>query len=138
MLLQLPPTLKADAAALQDTLSRFPRHVRVAVEPRHESWWTDEIKDVLGTLNAALSWADRRSRPMTPLWLTADWCYLRFHEGRAGPWPRYGHAALDTWLKRLPADRDAWVYFNNDQHGAAPRDAVTLTRRARRLYRDVA
>jgi uncharacterized protein YecE (DUF72 family) len=138
VLLQLPPTLRADARALDETLSLFPRDVRVAVEPRHESWWTDQIKDILGTHNAALSWADRRAHPLSPLWVTADWCYLRCHEGRAKPWPRYGHTALSTWAKRLPADCDAWVYFNNDQHGAAPQDAVTFTRLAQRLGHDVA
>ena len=40
VLVQLPPTLKADPAALQATLAQFPRQVRVAVEPRHPSWWT--------------------------------------------------------------------------------------------------
>jgi uncharacterized protein YecE (DUF72 family) len=138
VLLQLPPTLRADPAALDDTLKRFPRSVRVAVEPRHASWWTDEVKGVLEAHNAALSWADRRGRPLSPLWVTADWCYLRCHEGRATPWPRYGNTSLDSWLKRLPADRDAWVYFNNDQHGAAPQDADTFRRRARRLDRAVA
>jgi uncharacterized protein YecE (DUF72 family) len=138
VLLQLPPTLRANPAALDETLRLFPRQVQVAVEPRHDSWWTDQIKDILGTHNAALSWADRRSRPTTPLWITADWCYLRFHEGRAQPWPHYGPAALNTWLERLPEDRDSWVYFNNDQHGAAPQDADTLTDRARRLHRAVA
>jgi uncharacterized protein YecE (DUF72 family) len=138
VLLQLPPTLRADARALDETLRLFPRDVLVAVEPRHESWWTDEVKDVLGTYNAALSWADRRARPLSPLWVTAGWCYLRCHEGRAEPWPRYGHTSLTTWAKRLPAECDAWVYFNNDQRGAAPQDAVTFTRLAQRLGRAVA
>ena len=49
---------------------------------------------MLETHNAALCWADRRGRPVTPLWRTADWGYLRLHEGRAKPWPRYGRTAL--------------------------------------------
>ena len=44
VLLQLPPTLRVDLAALDETLGQFPPHVRVAVEPRHESWWTDEVR----------------------------------------------------------------------------------------------
>jgi len=137
VLIQLPPTLKANPGALDDTLSRFPRDVRVAVEPRHDSWWTDEVKAVLERHNAALSWADRKGRPLSPLWVTADWCYLRLHEGRATPWPRYGHTSLTSWVKRLPAGREAWVYFNNDQHGAAPRDAATFAHLAERAGRPV-
>jgi uncharacterized protein YecE (DUF72 family) len=72
VLLQLPPTLKVDLRALDETLAQFPESVRVAVEPRHVSWWTDELRELLTRRNAALCWADRRSRPLTPLWRTAD------------------------------------------------------------------
>jgi uncharacterized protein YecE (DUF72 family) len=66
------------------------------------------------------------------LWVTAGWCYLRFHEGKANPWPRYGVKALDSWLSRLRLRGEAYVYFNNDQHGAAVADASALARRAQR------
>src|SRR5258706_4914532 len=88
ILLQLPPSLRVDPAALEETLAAFPRGIRVAVEPRHESWWTGEVRQILEAHNAALCWADRLGRPLTPLWRTADWGYLRLHEGRANPRPR--------------------------------------------------
>src|SRR6266508_1788849 len=72
------------------------------------------------------AWADRGSRPVTPLWQTTSWGYLRLHEGGATPWPSYGRTALESWADRLGAFDDAYAYFNNDQHGAAPRDAVTF------------
>ena len=128
ILLQLPPTMKADADLLSETLARFPADIRVAVEPRHDSWWTDDIRRVLEKRSAALAWADRRSRPVTPLWRTAAWGYLRLHEGAAAPWPSYGRTALTTWAERLEPFDDAYVYFNNDQRGAAPRDAAALIR----------
>lgn len=40
VLLQLPPNLRADARVLEACLYCFPEGVRVAVEPRHASWWT--------------------------------------------------------------------------------------------------
>jgi uncharacterized protein YecE (DUF72 family) len=132
VLIQLPPTMRADPAALHDTLRRFPRSVKVAVEPRHPTWWTDQVRDILGEHGAALAWTDRRGRPQTPLWVTAEWCYLRFHEGKANPWPRYGGKALDSWLSRLTARDEAYVYFNNDQHCAAVADAGAFGRRADR------
>ena len=132
VLLQLPPTLRADPGVLSDCLAQFPREVRVAVEPRHASWWTDETRAVLERHGAALCWADRLGRPQTPLWRTADWGYLRFHEGAARPWPHYGDQALRTWARRLDdtwdADgNDAYVYFNNDPGGAAVRNAMRFT-----------
>jgi len=73
VLLQLPPTLRLDAAALDGCLACFPVGTRVAVEPRHESWWVPEIRALLAARSAALVWADRASVPLTPMWRTADW-----------------------------------------------------------------
>lgn len=136
VLVQLPPDLRADPEALATTLDAFPAGVRLAVEPRHASWWTDELRDVLMTRNAALVWADRRSRPITPLWRTADWGYLRLHEGASTPWPNYGRAALAGWAARIgdtfTDDEDMFVYFNNDPGCAAVRNAVAFAQEVRR------
>lgn len=130
VLLQLPPTLKADAALLDACLACFPPGTRVAVEPRHASWWTPEIREVLGSRSAALCWADVRARPVTPLWRTTDWGYVRFHEGRAKDWPRYGRRSLETWAARLKdtwsAEDDVYAYFNNDPNAAAVENARTF------------
>ncbi|GGO71185.1 DUF72 domain-containing protein [Nonomuraea cavernae] len=130
ILLQLPPTLKADPGRLDRCLACFPGDVRVAVECRHDSWWSDEVRDVLQARGAALCWADRLGRPVAPLWRTASWGYLRFHEGRAHPHPSYGDEALKTWAGRIKDAgwRDALVYFNNDPGGAAVRNASTFAR----------
>ncbi len=135
VLLQLPPTLRADAGLLDDALSRFPRGVRVAVEPRHDSWWDGSTRAVLERHSAALVWADRRGRPLGPLWRTAAWGYLRLHEGGATPWPRYGRTALASWVRRIEAEfgrDDVFVYFNNDPGGAALADASAFGRLATR------
>ncbi|WP_433614844.1 DUF72 domain-containing protein [Dactylosporangium sp. CA-139114] len=135
VLLQLPPTLPADPEALDRTLRAFPRGVRIAVEPRHDSWWNGDVKAVLTQHDAALCWSDRKGRPQSPLWRTAGWGYLRLHEGRATPWPRYGRASLDSWTARLAGtftNQDIYVYFNNDQGCAAVADAVAFARLAER------
>ncbi|MDF5757128.1 DUF72 domain-containing protein [Spongiactinospora sp. TRM90649] len=140
VLLQLPPTLRRDTALLAECLECFPPSVRVAVEPRHESWWEEEhaerVRDALAAHGAALCWADRASRPIIPLWRTAPWGYLRLHEGAANPWPSYGDAALAAWVRRLGEtwndEAIVYVYFNNDPGGAAVRDANRFARLARR------
>jgi uncharacterized protein YecE (DUF72 family) len=136
VLLQLPPNLTADAQMLDAVLGEYPRGVKVAVEPRHGSWWTAQIRSVLETRGAALCWADRLGRPRTPLWRTADWGYLRLHEGRANRRPRYGAAALSSWLDRIVdgfgGGEPVYVYFNNDPGAAAVKDAAALGAAARR------
>ncbi|MFC6085997.1 DUF72 domain-containing protein [Sphaerisporangium aureirubrum] len=134
VLLQLPPTLHAEPERLDECLGHFPGHVRVAVEPRHPSWWTDEVRDILRAHGATLCWADVLGRPASPLWRTADWGYMRFHQGRATPWPSYGEAALRSWLHRLTETwdtGDVYVYFNNDPNAAALHNATRFADLAR-------
>jgi uncharacterized protein YecE (DUF72 family) len=138
ILLQLPPTMAADLPALDNCLAEFGRFrlpagtpdVRVAVELRHDSWWTEDTKAVLGRRDAALCWADRQEQAITPLWRTADWGYLRLHEGADRPWPRYTARTLRRWIDAMAScwgpDSEVFAFFNNDQKGAAPLDAFAL------------
>ncbi|TMR10425.1 DUF72 domain-containing protein [Nonomuraea turkmeniaca] len=130
ILLQLPPTLRAEPGRLDRCLACFPRDVRVAVEPRHASWWTEDVRDVLNAHGAALCWADRLGRPQSPLWRTASWGYVRMHQGRAGF--EYGETSLRTWAGRVREAgwEDAYVYFNNDPGAAAVRNARRFARLA--------
>jgi uncharacterized protein YecE (DUF72 family) len=130
ILVQLPPDMQADVDALDTTLRCFPAGMRIAVEPRHDSWWTDDLRTCLERHDAALCWADRQGA-ITPLWRTADWGYLRFHEGQQDRWPFYTDDELDSWAdivtNTFPADsEDVYVYFNNDPGGAALVDAITF------------
>ena len=142
VLLQLPPNLAADPPLLAACLDQFPAAaraastgpVRVAVEFRHPSWWAedqaDAVQEMLASRDAALCWADRLGHPVSPLWRTAGWGYLRFHEGAAQPWPRYGRQALRSWADRIqdtwPGGADVYAYFNNDQGGAAIHDSAAF------------
>jgi uncharacterized protein YecE (DUF72 family) len=145
VLVQLPPNLTADPHRLVECLAAFRAAagpsgladpVKVALEPRHPSWWTEETRQVLTAHDAALCLSDRLGRPVTPLWRTADWSYLRLHEGDGDAWPRYGSATLRRWIDNLtrswPDDKAAiYVYFNNDQFGAAVADAAEFAALAR-------
>lgn len=126
ILLQLPPNLRIDLNALRVTLEAFPAGTRVAVEPRHGSWHCDQAFDLLREFGASFCLTDKAGA-RSPLQRTADWGYLRLHEGRASPHPCYGRAALSGWAGRLAdmwgPDDDVFVYFNNDHGGCAVRDA---------------
>ncbi len=135
VLLQLPPNLDLDTAALAATLRAF-AGTRVAVEFRHDSWYVPETRRLLEEHQAALCLTDSRGR-RTPLWQTAGWGYVRFHGGRGQPPSCYGRTALQSWAGHL-ADlwapgADLYVYFNNDEHGCAPRDARRFAAAIRRV-----
>lgn len=134
VLLQLPPNLAADAGLLDDVLAEVPPAARVAVEPRHPSWFTDDIRAVLEHRGAALCVADRRGRLQGPLWATTDWGYIRLHEGLAQPSTCYGEDALRRWPATIAAtwpDRDVYVFFNNDHAACAVANAARLATLAR-------
>lgn len=141
VLLQLPPGLDLHPARLEATLACFPSEVRVAVELRDRSWFVDEVRSVLERHKAALCLADRGSRPVSPVWPTTTWTYLRFHQGQGRPAPGYGDTALRRWLERLLAEprwEVGYVYFNNDAECCAVRDAVRFAALARRAGCEVA
>jgi len=135
VLLQLPPSLRRDLGALDETLASFPPEVRVAVEPRHDSWFVDETAELLARRRAAYCLVDPRKG--APSWRTTDWGYIRFHEGRSRPRPHYGRAALRNWAERLAelfgTTATVYAYFNNDMHACAPRDAATFARILRQV-----
>jgi uncharacterized protein YecE (DUF72 family) len=134
LLLQLPPDMQADPERLSEVLALLAPHARVAVEPRHPSWWTERIAAVLREHGATLCWADRRGA-IAPTWVPSPWRYVRYHEGRGAPRPCYRPDELTPWVRRLAAEAertdDAWVYFNNDGRGCAIADATSFMRQAR-------
>jgi uncharacterized protein YecE (DUF72 family) len=131
ILLQLPPDMPIDLDRLAATLEAFPRSVRIAFEPRHRSWFTEGLRELLTEHGAALCLADRRG-PLMPRWRTADWGYFRFHAGRARPASCYTEQALGSWASTIRAhDGRAptmYAYFNNDHGGCALRDAAVFGR----------
>lgn len=141
ILLQLPPTMRADVPRLAAALDCFPDGMRVAVEPRHPSWFCTELERALGDRDVALCLADRAEEAITPLWRTSSWSYVRLHEGTGSPRPGYRPGTLRRWVEHLlatwGAHADGYVYFNNDTRGCAPRDARRFIELAEKAGLDV-
>ncbi|CAN5572651.1 hypothetical protein BH18ACT1_BH18ACT1_08190 [soil metagenome] len=76
---ELPPNLPVELERLDATLACFGR-VPVAVEARHETWFTDATYELLARRCAALCLADRRNQ-RGPIVHTADCAQVRLHEG---------------------------------------------------------
>ena len=128
MLWQLPPTFRRDDERLADALALLPpgRH---AFEFRHESWFAPEVLELLRAHGVALVIGDRPEvHAFQTHDLTADWTFVRFHSGTRGRRGNYSDAELRKWAERLRSwpVREAFVYFNNDWEGFAPRNALRL------------
>src|SRR5215831_6850916 len=81
------------------------------------------------------AWPTHRTEP-TPAWRTADWGFVRFHEGNAWPPPCYSEEALASWIESIaglwPSGAEVFCYFNNDSRACAVRDAISFAGLARR------
>ena len=135
VLFQLPGFLQANLARLDAFLlalerQRYIRPLRAVLEVRHASWLEDAVICRLEAANVALCFHDWRELPVTAP-VTADFVYVRRH----GTSPKRYHGSYpDTMLRedarRIRAWRraglDVYVYFNNDFHGHAWHDALTL------------
>jgi uncharacterized protein YecE (DUF72 family) len=129
ILFQLPPRWKADAGRLRAFLEALPPKHEYAMEFRDESWYSEEICELLHHHNVALCLHDWRSADWVGE-LTASFTYIRFHgtNGRyAGNYPdeklRHFAKQIQRWGERLS---DVFVYFNNDIGGHAIRNARSL------------
>jgi uncharacterized protein YecE (DUF72 family) len=83
VLWQLPPRFRRDEERLAEALSRLPP-ARHAFEFRDPTWFADDVYALLRDHGAALVIADRRGLDYQAHELTADWTYVRFHQGRRG------------------------------------------------------
>jgi len=129
VLFQLPARFTADLPRLTDFLEMLRKRRAYAFEFRDKSWYSDKVFDLLCKKRIALCLSDHHDAP-APWIATARHVYVRGH----GPTGRYkgsySEAALDRWAQHISdwqkERRPIYVYFDNDQKSAAPKDAQRL------------
>lgn len=136
----LLPATTADAAAMSLrhsdhvadrawTITDADRPLRHALEVRHPSFVTPELPKLLRRFGIALVLADSADKFPVIDEITADFFYARLHGDQELYTSGYTDDALDRWAVRfaeVAADRDAYVYFDNDAKVRAPYDARSL------------
>src|SRR5688500_5096641 len=110
VLFQLPPNLKKDAPRLEAFLGLLPQDHRAAFEFRNESWFDDEVYELLRAAGAALCLSEREDNAPPPLSETAPWGYVRLRL------ETYADADLAEWARRLAATSwpESFVYFMHE------------------------
>ncbi|HXX42953.1 MAG TPA: DUF72 domain-containing protein [Chthoniobacterales bacterium] len=122
ILFQLPPTFKKETDLLRSFLRELPS-IRAAFEFRHESWFDDEVFDVLKSRNVALCIADTGDLE-TPRQITADYGYLRlrredYQKKDVEIWSTFVCEQKSNW-------KDAFVYFKHEESGTGPKLAKQM------------
>jgi uncharacterized protein YecE (DUF72 family) len=110
---QLPPNFKKDVERLAAFLALLPEGVPLAWEFRHESWFAEDVYEVLRARDASLCLADADDELEVPLVSTASWGYLRLRR------PGYTPEELTTWHKWIHDQKwkDAYVFFKHEEAG---------------------
>lgn len=122
VLFQLPPFLKKDVPRLTDFLHLLPPGHCAAFEFRNETWFDDEVYEVLKAAGAALCLSEREDNAPPPLVETAPCGYVRLRL------ESYTEAELQQWAHRLMEAgwREIYAYFMHEP--TAPGYAQTLLR----------
>jgi len=131
VLWQLPETFRREDERLAQALDALPpgRH---CFEFRHESWFVEDVYELLRRSGVALVIGDTPRRPFQAHELTADWTFIRFHHGTRGRRSNYSETELEEWAQRIEVwarEADVYAYFNNDSNGYAVRNGHWLRKR---------
>ena len=129
VLWQLPPTFKRNDERLASALAALPEG-RHCFEFREPSWYVEDVYALLRLHGVALVIPDSPKYPFRVVELTADWTFVRFHQGSRGRRGNYSDRELEKWAERIAGWRDSgndvYAYFNNDWEGFAVKNGLRL------------
>lgn len=140
LLVQLPPSLAFDASVADAFLTSLrARHPGpVALEPRHQSWFTGDGDALLRRHDVAGVAADPAPVPFAARpWGAPSLVYLRLHGSPVVYRSRYDAnyilAAADTLARAAQSPANAWCIFDNTADGFATVNALELTAAVERV-----
>ena len=128
ILWQLPPNLHRNDEKLKEFCQVLDPSLKNVIEFRHDSWYDPEVYRILEENNIIFC---AISSPEFPddLITTAETGYLRFH-GTSKNWydHLYSKEELKEWQKKITESglKEIYIYFNNDIHANAPKNAAQL------------
>jgi uncharacterized protein YecE (DUF72 family) len=126
ILFQLPARFTANRDRLAQFIKLLKTKRRYAFEFRHSSWFEPAIIDLLRDNDISLCISDHHDAP-APWEITASFVYVRAHGPRGTYAGCYSKKRLCDWAARIAKwNCDVYVYIDNDQKSAAPKDAQRL------------
>jgi len=128
ILFQLPPGWKINTERLKEFLRKLPKGQRYVFEFRNDSWYHDDIYELLEKYNCAFCIYELDGH-LTPLKVTADFVYIRLHGPGHKYQGSYSEQALAEWAEKCKEwnkGKDVFVFFDNDENGYAAFNAKRL------------
>jgi uncharacterized protein YecE (DUF72 family) len=136
IVIQLPASFKKDTKRLNTFLAYFSKQIKVlaykpdvAIEFRSKAWFDNDVYELLEKYNVALVSAQSSRYPGMKR-ITADTCYIRLHGPEKLFASSYSLEQLEEWAAYIRSVskkvKRVYVYFNNDFHGYALKNAKEL------------
>lgn len=129
-LFQLPPSFKINLDRLVEFISLLKKEYAYVFEFRHDTWFVQEIYDLLMKNNIALCLTDLNGE-LSPEEITADFTYIRLHGPKKAYQGSYGEKSLKDWKNKIENWKkhhiSTYCYFDNDEKGYAIQDAKELS-----------
>lgn len=109
ILVQLPPYFKLNAEVFEEFLKNYASKARLAFEFRHDSWYVDQVYDLLRKHGCALAVVEAEEREAVKL-ITANFGYMRL---RKGDYTKKELTAWAAWMREQTVD--LYCYLKHDQ-----------------------
>jgi uncharacterized protein YecE (DUF72 family) len=135
VLFQTPGNVKKNKEKLQHLFELLPKTFLYAFEFRHQTWFEDDIYEVMKKNNAAIVLSDSPEQHGERMWPfvdvdTASFFYMRFHGSPQLYYSSYSDEVLKDYAElmkiKMKKGMDVYAYFNNDAAGWAVQNAKKL------------
>jgi uncharacterized protein YecE (DUF72 family) len=112
VLVQLPPNFKIDLELLEAFLEKFAKQAKLAFEFRHQSWFVDELFELLRKYNTAFGVVEKEEGEagVTPREVTGSFVYMRLRKGE------YSNAEMLDWARWIRSQTvSVYCYLKHDE-----------------------
>ncbi len=140
VLVQLPPQLSYDESRIRYFLELIKEkysQYRFAIEIRNLTWINDRLFELLEQYDVAFVIADSGKRYPYHEAVTTDFVYLRLHGREQLYASDYNEYDLQQYAEKISGwlndNKKVWVFFNNDYHGYAIKNAEKLKEILKRI-----
>jgi uncharacterized protein YecE (DUF72 family) len=130
ILFQLPPRWKFNPERLELFLDALPSDFKYALEFRDPTWFDQRAYDLLENYGVAFCIYELAGF-LSPRRVTADFVYVRLHGPTQNRYEgSYSERTLASWTSAFSnwsrRGKRVYCYFDNDQAGYAPKNALRL------------
>lgn len=111
ILVQLPPNMKKDTERLDGFLTKFAARGRLAFEFRHDSWFSDDVYELLKKHESALGVVEKEEGEGAdaPREVTGPFVYIRLRKGE------YSKPELLEWARWIRSrNQEVFCYVKHD------------------------